>query len=72
MAKRLIHSETHTTALGIAHTAKVYRDTEHDEWVVQFAKDKNTNFKASYYASDKHDAIETAGYHVKRMKAQFA
>ncbi|WYN04972.1 hypothetical protein ISREJYDI_CDS0006 [Pseudomonas phage UNO-G1W1] len=72
MAKRLIHTATHTTNAGTVHTAKVYRCTEWNEWVVQFAKDRNTNFKASYHAGDKQDAIDTADYHIKRMAAQFA
>lgn len=72
MAKRLIHTETHTTGLGIVHTAKVYRDSEWQEWIVQFAKDRNTNFKASYHASDKQDAMDTAKYHINRMAKQFA
>lgn len=72
MAKRLIHTETHVTGLGVTHTAKVYRDSEWNEYVVQFAKDRNTNFKASYHASEKADAVDTAKYHIQRMSKQFA
>jgi 1,2-phenylacetyl-CoA epoxidase PaaB subunit len=72
MAKRLIHTETHTTGLGIVHTAKVYRDSEWNEWQVVFARDRNTNYKASYHAGDKADAIDTAKYHIHRMSKQFA
>lgn len=72
MAKRLVHTAKHTTSLGIVHTAKVYRDSEWNEYVVQFAKDRNTNFKASYHTGDKADGIDTAEYHIKRMAAQFA
>lgn len=72
MAKRLVHTATHTTGAGTVHTAKVYRDSEWNEWAVLFAKDRNTNFKASYHTGDKQDAIDAANYHIKRMAAQFA
>ena len=72
MAKRLVHTEKHVTGLGIVHTAKVYRDSEYQEYVVQFARDKNTNFKASYHTSDVADAKDTAKYHIDRMAKQFA
>ncbi|QNO00834.1 hypothetical protein phiPsa397_171 [Pseudomonas phage phiPsa397] len=72
MAKRLIHTETHVTGLGITHTAKVYRDSEWNEWQVVFAKDRNVAFKASYHTSDKADAVDTAKYHIVRMAKQFA
>lgn len=72
MAKRLIHTETHTTGLGTVHTAKVYRDSEWNEYVVQFAKDRNTAYKATYHSSDKADAVDTAKYHILRMSKQFA
>lgn len=72
MAKRLIHTETFTTSLGITHTAKVYRDSEWNEYAVQFARNKNTNFKASYHTGDMRDAVDTAKYHIVRMSKQFA
>lgn len=72
MAKRLVHTAKHTTGMGIVHTAKVYRDSEWSEYVVQFAKDRNTNFKASYHTTDVADAKDTADYHIARMAAQFA
>ncbi|QNO00333.1 hypothetical protein QGX21_gp056 [Pseudomonas phage phiPsa315] len=72
MSKRLIHTATHTTSAGTVHTAKVYRDSEWNEWQVQFARDRNTNFKASYHTSDKADAVDTANYHIVRMSKQFA
>lgn len=72
MAKRLIHTETHTTGLGIVHTAKVYRDSEWSEWQVVFARDRNTAYKASYHTADKADAVDTAKYHIHRISKQFA
>lgn len=72
MAKRLIHTETHTTGLGVVHTAKVYRDSEWSEWQVVFARDRNTAYKASYHTADKADAVDTAKYHIHRMSKQFA
>lgn len=72
MAKRLIHTETHTTGLGQIHTAKVYRDSEWNEWQVVFAKDRNTAYKATYHTADKADAVDTAKYHIVRMSKQFA
>lgn len=72
MAKRLIHTETHTTSAGTVHTAKVYRDSEWNEWQVVFAKDRNTAYKASYHTGDKADAVDTAKYHIHRMSKQFA
>lgn len=72
MAKRLIHTETHTTFAGIVHTAKVYRDSEWNEYVVVFAKDKNAAYKATYHTSDKVDAVDTSKYHIARIAKQFA
>lgn len=68
MAKRLIHTAKHTTSAGTVHTAKVYRDSEWNEWRVVFSGSP----KGDYHASDKHDAVSTANYHIERMAKQFA
>ena len=72
MAKRLIHTESHTTRGGAVHTAKVYRDVEWNEWQVVFAKDRNTAYKATNHTGDKADAVDTAKYHIHRIAKQFA
>lgn len=70
--RRLIHTVTHTTAMGTNHSAKVYRVAEFNEWQVDFYfADKVVN-NARYYGSDKQDAIETAERHIKRISEQFA
>jgi len=68
MAKRLIHTATHTTGAGTVHTAKVYRDSEWNEWQVEFKGSP----KATYHTGDKADAVDTANYHIVRMAKQFA
>lgn len=72
MAKRLIQTETHTSGTGTVHTAKVYRDSEWDEYVVKFAVDSHLLKKSDYHTSDKQDALDTAKYHIDRISKQFA
>jgi hypothetical protein len=72
MAKRLIHTAQHTTQAGAVHTAKVYRDSEWNEWVVKFAANGVKLEKADYHAGDKADAVDTANYHIGRIAKQFA
>lgn len=72
MAKRLVHTAKHTSGSGTVHTAKVYRCTEWNEWVVVFSVDNHMLKKSDYHASDKQDAIETADYHIQRVAKQFA
>lgn len=72
MAKRLIHTATHTTGAGTIHTAKVYRDSDWNEWFVVFACAGVKLEKSTYHTGDKADAIDTANYHIKRVSAQFA
>lgn len=72
MAKRKIHTVEHTTKAGAVHGAKVYRDSEWNEYVVKFSASGVTLLKADYHTSDKQDAIDTAEYHIKRVAAQFA
>lgn len=72
MAKRLIHTETHTTGTGTVHTAKVYRDSEWNEWVVKYAVDNHLLKKSDYHTDCKDDAIVTAQHHILRVSRQFA
>jgi hypothetical protein len=68
MARRLIHTAIHTTQAGTVHAAKVYRDSEWNEWQVEFKGSP----KATYHTDDKADAIGTADYHISRIAKQFA
>lgn len=70
--RRLIHKAVHTSGLGSTFEAKVYRDSEWNEWQVEFKRNGVQDHKATYHASDKHDAVCTANYHIGRMAAQFA
>lgn len=71
MARRLIATESHTTATRTVFAAKVYRDSEWNEYVVSFHKNGKMDLKASYHTSDKADAVDTAKYHIVRMAKQF-
>lgn len=44
--------------------ARVYRDTEWDEFVVKFWVDGERREQADYYTNDRGDAISTAKYWV--------
>lgn len=70
--RRLIHTVIHTSKSGTVHTAKVYRCTEWNEWVVKFSVDNHMLQKSDYHATDKHDAVCTANYHIQRISQQFA
>lgn len=72
MARRLIHTASHTAGTGTVFAAKVYRDSEWNEYVVSFHKAGKMDLKASYHTSDKSDAVDTANYHCVRMSKQFA
>lgn len=72
MARRLIHTEAHTTQAGTTFEAKVYRDSEWQEYQVEFKKGGKKDLKATYHTSDKLDAVDTAAYHIVRMSKQFA
>lgn len=58
MARRLIHT---TPKSGTEECqAKVYRDTEWDEYLVEFHTKNGHNFEADYHTENKADAISTA------------
>ena len=46
-------------------TAKVYRDSEWNEFRVRFYFDGILNEDADYFTTDKEDAIESANFAVK-------
>lgn len=71
MAQRLIHTAKHTTQAGAEHTAKVYRDSEWNEWIVKFSANGVKLTKADYHTDTKQDAIESADYHIYRVSKQF-
>lgn len=70
--RRLIHKAVHTSGSGTTHTAKVYRDSEWNEFVVVFSVDSHILNKSDYHTSDKQDATDTADYHIQRVAKQFA
>lgn len=57
MAYRL-HSTHHNPALG--KVAKLYRDSEWNEWKVIFILDDSHIAAADYFTDDKVDALATA------------
>lgn len=50
-------------------TAKVYRDTESEGYVVRFYKNGVHRPQADYETSDKDDAIRTAEFSIARSRA---
>lgn len=65
MSKRKIHDYTEG-----AFTAKVYWDSELEEYSVKFYKDgKWMGEGPTYYTQDKQDAITTAEMEVQLLKA---
>lgn len=57
---RKIQEVSKVVASGVVHSAKVYRDVEYDEFVVEFYKDSVRQVNAKYFTDDKQDAIDTA------------
>lgn len=45
-----------------SHAAKVYRDTQYNEFQVKFYEGSQLMQNATYYTDDKTDAINTAQY----------
>ncbi len=58
-----------TQAAG-AKTAKVYRDTDTDEYVVKFFVDGKHQPQADYFTDDKQDAMNTARAEVNRSRME--
>ena len=50
------------TVYGPATTARVYRDSEYDEYVVKFDHFGSYVEGADYHTDDKQDALDTAKY----------
>lgn len=57
MARRLVTRVEHGNRV-----AQVYRDTEWDEFVVEFWVDGERREQADYHTDDRDDAISTAQY----------
>ena len=56
---------------SIGHTAKVYRDSEWQEYRVKFYDTDGQHFtNADYHTDDKEDALTTARACLERYKAQ--
>lgn len=70
MSKRRIHVETHTNKNGIVSEAKVYRDSEYNEYSVVFWRHGLKLKGCDYFASDKQDALDTAAEHIRLVKEQ--
>ena len=60
MARRLSISVTNTSTNRVS---KVYRDSEWNEYVVEFYIAGVKQHGASYHTSDREDAMDTAGAH---------
>lgn len=60
----LIHS-------SIGHTAKIFRDTEWNEYRVKFYSPEGQHYsQADYHTDDKQDALDTAQRQITAYKMQ--
>lgn len=70
MARRKIHEASHTSFGGMVHTAKAYRDSDAEEWQVDFFVNGVKLKNSRYHTGDKEDAIGTVNWHIDRVAKQ--
>lgn len=70
MARRKIYEASHTSNGGTVHTAKAYRDSDWNEWQVDFFVNGQKVEGSRYHTDDKEDAICTADWHINRVEKQ--
>jgi len=70
MSRRIIFKEEFTDKHGTVHTVKVFRDSDWDEYQVDFYVGKECLTSSRYHTTSKDDAIDTAKLHLSVVKGQ--